>query len=926
MKNAGSTKLDLMKMLHRTGRLIAPTFSPMLRQRWILFFCIYFSLGGFFFAQAAPLSTRAEIEQITHGPQHHFFGYIGQAKTTPWNASGRYIVALQSRFHDHMPGPKDAADVILIDTQQDNKIIVVDQTRAWNFQQGTMLYWNPQAPDTQFFFNDRDEQGRVFAVLYDIGQRKRIREYRNAETPVGNSGVAQNGKKFLAINYGRLARLRPVTGYPETFDWTAGQAAPDNDGIFIVDVKTGEKRVLVSYHRLAKLIRTQPFVKDSGVRLHVASADEANEKVIHPDISQASLYINHTLWNRRDEVIYFYLRGRRNKQSIWLDVPCTIKPDGSGLTAHSTYIGGHPEWAEGALIIGDDNHRQVLYDVLQKRIVGRLGEAETFPSPGGDIALSPNGAWFVNGYSGKDRKTNRYVFFNLQTGETVRTRTFSRGPYTRGDLRIDPAPLWNRSSDAVLVPGWTKEGARQLFVIRLDSLRKLGRIEHRRSESIKSSRWGMQFNKYKLLNLDVMLERMAESGVTWARVETRSYPVSPEDGYYKWAGLDSVIYGLRDRKINIFLTLDEKALGSWSRSKKPLDRSVIEAWLTYVNKLVARYHNDVKYWEILNEPKINENYVSIVKAASKAIKSIDPQAHILAGSLARVNAAGLEFLLDHGVGPYVDVITYHPYNEFPESCKNTFFVPVKTPEGYMQGGNLVADLRTLVEKEHRSIALWQGECGYPSAANSASWNGRGPWGEAIQAKWLLRRFLVDFSLDIPVSIYFLLREPQEGERINAKGLLHYGAWTPKPAFHALQNLTAIFDQRLNRAQKISAKIDVMDAGSFFGVRGSYPESYGAPYSNAKVPTPIEVFAATGSGGNAVVYWLPWRMQEIVKPARINLEIKDLRINDPVLVDLLSGDVYAAPSENSGNSIKFAAVPLTDYPFIIIDKTLLKIDK
>jgi len=58
----------------------------------------------------------------------------------------------------------------------------------------------------------------------------------------------------------------------------------------------------------------------------------------------------------------------------------------------------------------------------------------------------------------------------------------------------------------------------------------------------------------------------------------------------------------------------------------------------------------------------------------KAIKAIDPQAKILAGSLARVNVAGLRFMLEHGAGPYVNVITYHPYNEFPESCKYTFFV------------------------------------------------------------------------------------------------------------------------------------------------------------------------------------------------------------------------------------------------------------
>ena len=39
-----------------------------------------------------------EIEQITSGPKHHLFGYIGQSLTIPWNESDRYIVSLRTDF------------------------------------------------------------------------------------------------------------------------------------------------------------------------------------------------------------------------------------------------------------------------------------------------------------------------------------------------------------------------------------------------------------------------------------------------------------------------------------------------------------------------------------------------------------------------------------------------------------------------------------------------------------------------------------------------------------------------------------------------------------------------------------------------------------------------------------------------------------
>ena len=97
-------------------------------------------------------AIRLEIEQITRGPQNHYFGYIGHVQNIPWNGSERYLLSLRVGFHDRMPAADDAADIVLLDTQNDYAARKVDETRAWNPQQGTMMYWNPDAPDTQFFF------------------------------------------------------------------------------------------------------------------------------------------------------------------------------------------------------------------------------------------------------------------------------------------------------------------------------------------------------------------------------------------------------------------------------------------------------------------------------------------------------------------------------------------------------------------------------------------------------------------------------------------------------------------------------------------------------------------------------------------------------------------------------------------------------
>ncbi|MFC1652942.1 hypothetical protein ACFL3F_04395, partial [Planctomycetota bacterium] len=374
-------------------------------------------------------SIRLEIEPLTSGEKHHFFGYIGQCLTIPWNADGRYILGLEIDRIDRLPTPPEFATVMLLDTEDDNRIIRLDKCFAWNPQQGTMFYWNPLKPKTQFFFNDRDiKTGKVFTVLYDIEKKKRVREYRFEDTPLGNGGVAADGSAFLAINYGRLARLRLVTGYPEALDWSQDEIAPANDGIFVVDIKTGKKRLLVSYRQLEEKIKQR-----------------------NPDFEHSGLFINHTLWNRQGNRVYFFARAGWDDKSKGkrTNIPFTINIDGSHLQLHEKHIGGHPEWAEETVLIGREKNKQILYDMETKTVVGQIGTPEMFPNPEGDISLSPDGNWFVNGY--KKNNKNYYAVYRRSDGAFVRSEGIDKGQYS-GNIRIDAAPRWNRTNDAILIP------------------------------------------------------------------------------------------------------------------------------------------------------------------------------------------------------------------------------------------------------------------------------------------------------------------------------------------------------------------------------------------------------------------------------------------------------------------------------------------
>ena len=390
-------------------------------------------------------AIRLEVEQITQPPGEHFFGYIGHVQTVPWNASGRYLLSLRTTFHDRMPTAQDAADIVLLDAENDYAPRKVDRTLGWNPQQGTMMYWNPGAPETQFFFNDRDpETNRVFTVLYDIEEDRRVREYRFDDTPVGNGGVSQTGGYFAAINYARMARLRPVTGYPDTYDWTIGEPHPADDGVFKINIETGEKELLVSFRQMRDLL-----------------IDE------DPRVADTPLFINHTLWNRAGNRLFFFARGNFNNRDKRVNAPLTVNADGTNLRRQAVFIGGHPEWVDDVRMMGNVDGELVFYDTDAMEVIGPVAAPGVFPDPENDVALSPDGEWIVQGVE-EDPKTS-YVVYRLSDGLMAQTGWYDQTGYSHGDLRIDAAPKWNRSNDEVLFSSLTPgpDRTRQLYRIRV---------------------------------------------------------------------------------------------------------------------------------------------------------------------------------------------------------------------------------------------------------------------------------------------------------------------------------------------------------------------------------------------------------------------------------------------------------------------------
>lgn len=472
---------------------------------------------------------------------------------------------------------------------------------------------------------------------------------------------------------------------------------------------------------------------------------------------------------------------------------------------------------------------------------------------------------------------------------------------------------------------------------------EIGRIKVKNSREIISSPWGIQASS---LDEDI-LEKASEIGVKWTRLNASWSSIESEKGKYNWEKTDRAFEAALAKGIIPFITLgnanglytqpasgkDPKLIAIYGLNPAPptANTQAMQAWLAYVRATVERYKSKIKYWEVWNEPNHHHywggdpdgrEYGRLLRESAKVIKETDPEAKVLGGSMAGLDPKFTDDFLSMGTGDLIDIITYHNYGAIPEERIYA-----------------AMDVWTVINKYNPGIELWQGECGYPSHSSSRDYRGISPWGLNIQAKWLLRQSFTDvYFCKATMSNYFklvhiggrgkmpkrtelsavdsILGFPERGGSrvksigVNEKCLLSNPDLKPKPAYFAYQNLCSVIDGSY-QAEKIATGIDILDPGIFYGI-GAEDDAFPS--------IPLCATFRKNDGKLLIAYWLPWHPQEITTDATIDLWIEG-EFEDPVMIDLLSGKVFRAGKVNAaGGKTRFSAIPMSDYPYIIAERS------
>ena len=254
----------------------------------------------------------------------------------------------------------------------------------------------------------------------------------------------------------------------------------------------------------------------------------------------------------------------------------------------------------------------------------------------------------------------------------------------------------------------------------------------------------------------------------WGRVE-------PEPGRFVWDEADRELrewdlpWGLTPLPILGYTAPWASSAADRTVNAPPRD---LRSYYRFVRESVSRYHGDIRYWEVWNEPNIGffqgqtHEYVDVLKAGAVAARAADPEARILFGGQAGVDLPFTQACYELGAAEYFDVMAVHPY-QWGKVFNDGWFT------------DKLRGLRAVMDQ-------W-GDTGKPIWLTEIGWSTAEGIDEQDQARLLVQSFTTALTLGhlgVQKVFWFCVKDwggPGHG--------LFADNGEPKPAFHAYRVMT-----------------------------------------------------------------------------------------------------------------------------------------
>jgi hypothetical protein len=335
----------------------------------------------------------------------------------------------------------------------------------------------------------------------------------------------------------------------------------------------------------------------------------------------------------------------------------------------------------------------------------------------------------------------------------------------------------------------------------------------------------------------------------------------------------------------------------------PTTPEQISAFNRYVAWMVSHFRDRIHYWALWNEQDIGywnswgnpEQYGNLLGPFVQAVHQTDPNAKVIYGGQADPSREFTQKALDTcKCASGIDVYAYHTYPGYGQNMN---------PETMDYGAYLNESPRALRDLVTHYPGIRSDLPFFDDEFNSIpSWVGSD---ESVQAKYVPRGMIYNHAAGVKTFVW-LLAAGTDGNEYDDFGFIHgltnhdYD-FTPRPVFSALQNTNALFSDT-----KLDPSIEVV--------------SPDIPALRRKSGFPFMGYGFRSVKGKAIVaYWLAAHSLpgNSFPPLYASLTLKNTGITQPVLVDVVSGDIRPLHWKQ-GTTDTLDGLPVTDSILAITD--------
>lgn len=420
--------------------------------------------------------------------------------------------------------------------------------------------------------------------------------------------------------------------------------------------------------------------------------------------------------------------------------------------------------------------------------------------------------------------------------------------------------------------------------------------------------------------------RVFDLGVKWVRVgqwgdQTEWAAVEREKGEFRMdPATDAAIRKLTDHGVGILYGLNYgnaiyerpehpgeigpifKEGHPFSENCGPRTEEGRRAFVRYVDFVVRKYKDRVRWWELWNEENgwfpghEPELYGKLLYAVAQHIKEIDPSLKVMFGGTAAPAPITTGIALREGGAPFVDAYAFHPYGiDKPEGGMGTMeyyqgknVSQSREETGWNRLEEIVAGVKKPFAQNGRpEVEVWLNE--WSTNVSGQDFTYKPGIGEYGCAKYLMRFYLYSGWLGLPTAWWALYTENMSQD---------WGVVTPhdcgfRPLSYALQNLCSVLSD-----------VEPLPAPEY-------------KYEGAAPDLKVIAYARDGSDEKLVLIWAAEMANEEVKayPSKLSFAV----ISPPTkatLTDLYWGVSQVANWSYENGRVTLDGLIVRDYPVVI----------